>query len=182
MSEEEIEVLEVPEETTEMVFDQELFDNHLNELKSEQSIINGVTAGVVASLVSAIAWAGITYATGYQIGYMAIAVGVIVGFAIKKFGKGYDNSFGVIGAVLSLFGCALGNILTVMIYASVDNSIPFVDLLSTFDFSAAVSIMTSTFDFMDIVFYGIAIYEGYNFSVNKFSEEELATSVVQKKV
>jgi hypothetical protein len=35
--------------------------------------------------------------------------------------------------------------------------------------------MTETFSFMDIVFYGIAGYEGYKFSFRTFTEADIAT-------
>lgn len=50
--------------------------------------------------------------TEYQIGYMAIAVGFLVGFVIRLTGKGIDKIFGISGAILAIFGCLLGNLLS----------------------------------------------------------------------
>lgn len=83
---------------------------------------------MLASLVGACIWAAISVATGYQIGYVAIGVGFLVGMAVKIFGKGIDQVYGYIGAVLSLFGCVLGNLFTIILFVSVYENIPFFEL------------------------------------------------------
>src|SRR5438270_13589107 len=83
------------------------------ELRSEQNLPIGLLAGIFAALIGAIAWAIVTVTTEYQIGYMAIAVGFIVGYAVRL-GKGLDKIFGISGAILALFGCILGNIFSIV--------------------------------------------------------------------
>ena len=60
-----------------------------------------IIGGLIAALVGAAIWAAITVETGYQIGYMAVGVGFLVGFAVRIFGKGTTQAFGIIGAVLA---------------------------------------------------------------------------------
>lgn len=88
MSQEEAEVLEAFE-----------------QLDYEQNLPMGVVAGLIGALVGAALWAWITVLTDAQIGWMAIAVGFLVGLAVRIFGKGLDKVFGIVGAVLSLLGC-----------------------------------------------------------------------------
>ena len=66
-------------------------------------------AGLAAAFVGAIAWAIVTVTTKYQLGIMAIAVGLLVGLALRL-GNG-GKAFGILGACLALFGCVLGNFL-----------------------------------------------------------------------
>lgn len=149
----------------------------LEKLRLEQNLPFGTLAAVGAALLGAILWAVITVATGYQIGYMAIAVGFIVGFANRYFGKGIDQIFGIIGAILALAGCILGNILSIVSYTSTTFGIGYFDALSTLDFSLLAEIMKESFSPIDLLFYGLAIYQGYKFSF-RVIEEEPATSPV----
>ena len=77
--------------------------------KNPGAIQGAVLAGLIAAGLGAYLWAVITIATGYQIGFMAIGVGVLVGSAVRGFGKGIEPVFGVIGTTLALLGCAAGS-------------------------------------------------------------------------
>src|SRR5690348_8928868 len=79
------------------------------ELQKQQDPVYAIVGGLSAALLSAVLWAVITVATKYQIGYMAVGVGLLVGFAVRLFGAGVDQYFGIIGAFFSLLGCLLGN-------------------------------------------------------------------------
>ena len=76
-------------------------------LETEQNLPLGVVAGFIAAILGAGVWAAITVATNYQIGFMAIAIGLLVGYAVRTFGKGITSAFGVAGAILSLLGGAI---------------------------------------------------------------------------
>lgn len=148
----------------------------MNELKSEQSLSMAISGGLIASLVAALLWAVITYATKYQIGFMAIGVGFLVGYAVNYFGKGITTTFGIVGAVFSLFGCILGNILTTIIAASLQEGVPFSAILMAFltNPSIVAEILKETFSPIDLLFYGIAVYEGYRFSFRQITEDDIA--------
>jgi hypothetical protein len=105
---------------------------------------------------------------------MAVGVGFLVGFSVRQFGKGLDQSFGMAGALLSLIGCLTGNLLAVCIAVSRHQSIPLLDLLLRLDFGTIVYFIKETFNPMDLLFYGIAVYEGFKFSFYKVSSTELA--------
>ncbi len=145
----------------------------IEKLRVDQNLPKALIAGIIASLASAILWAVISVSSGYQIGYMAIAVGAVVGFTIRIAGKGIDKIFGYWGAALALFGCVLGNLL--MIVGSIGNefSIGYWEVFSSLKLGDIFNIMKETFDFMDLLFYGLAIYEGYKFSFRKITVEEI---------
>lgn len=152
-------------------------ERFMHELRAQQSFGLAILAGFFASIIAAVIWATVTYATGYQIGFMAIGVGIVVGFAVRYFGNGLDMQFGIVGAVFALFGCLLGNLLVVFIYASRVEGIPVLDLALGFLSSpgAIIEVFSETFSFMDLLFYGIAVYEGYQFSFRKINEDELTS-------
>ena len=143
-------------------------------IKDNQNLLFGIIGGAVAAGIGASIWALITVAANYQIGWMAVGVGFLVGYAVRICGKGIDKTFGIAGAVLSLLGCFAGNLLTTCIVISRHQNIPFLDLLPRLNPEVIIELTTVTFNPMDLLFYAIAVYEGYKFSFRKISKEELA--------
>ena len=146
--------------------------------KGEENFAMAVVAGSVGALICAFAWAGITVATGYQVGVVAIAVGFIVATAVRIAGRGLTSRFRVLGAVLALLGCVLGNLFTIFYFGAKETGIPLMDLLRMIDVTIIPSLIMGTFSGMNLLFYGIAVYEGYKLSLRQISTEELA--VVEK--
>lgn len=128
------------------------------------NIVKGALAGAVAATAGAAIWAIITFITNFQIGLMAIALGCIVGFAVKQFGNGTTKVFGIVSATEALIGCLGGNLLALCAAISKDQGIPFIDIIFRLTPDLATSLMVKTFDGMDLIFYGIAVYEAYKFS------------------
>lgn len=95
-----------------------LTESQVNEIKeklrTEQNLPFAIGASAVAAIIGGILWGIVTVATQFQIGYMAVAVGFLVGFANRQFGKGIDPVFGVIGGLFALIGCILGNYLSMI--------------------------------------------------------------------
>jgi hypothetical protein len=136
----------------------------IEQIDDQPDPFAGLTSGIVAMLVGAILWGAITYLTGYQIGWMAIGVGLLVGFAIRFFGKGKSMVFGISGAVLALIGCVLGNL---MFYAGVRAHItgtPFLQEFLSFllDPAAVLDTFLVAFDVRDILYYALAAYLGFS--------------------
>jgi len=148
-------------------------DSVLEKLKGEQNFQMALITGIIVGIIGAVLWAAITVATEYQIGFMAIAIGAGVGFTIRYFGKGIDQIFGITGAIIAILSCFLGNFLSIIgFFASYEN-LGYIETLTLFDYSQFIPIMSETFGFMDILFYGFAAYEGYKFAFRKFTPEEL---------
>jgi len=145
----------------------------MQRIRGEQNLMLAVIAGGAAALAGACVWAMITVMTHYQIGWMAVGVGFLVGFAVKTFGKGIDRSFGIVGAVWSLLGCAAGNLLTVVGTIAREQNIPIMNILEKLDLEIIANLMQATFNPMDVLFYGIAVYEGYRFSFRQLSQADL---------
>ena len=128
------------------------------------SLPAALVAGSVAAAAGAMVWAAVTVFTGMQIGWMAVGVGFLVGFAVRRFGKGSDATFQVLGAALSLAGCLAGNLLAVCAFASRQQDLPLMGVLAGLTPGLAIQLIVETFSGMDLLFYGIAVYEGYSFS------------------
>ena len=152
--------------------------SYIERIKLEQNLPMGIGYGIIAMLVSALLWATITVAVDYQIGYMAIGVGFIVGFAIRYGGKGLDQIYGISGASLALVGCALGNLLSVVGYASNANGMGYFEIIEMLDLTLVTELMVDTFNPLDAVFYGIALYYGYKLSFRRVTDEEIAEHAI----
>jgi len=147
------------------------------QLRAEQNLPLGIVGGAVAALVGAGLWAAVTVATSFQIGWMAVGVGFMVGFAVRTMGKGIDKPFGIAGAVLALLGCGAGNLLAVCGMVSAQEGIPFLEILGRLEAGIVVDLMAATFSPMDLLFYGIAVYEGYKLSFRRMTQEQLSSYV-----
>lgn len=143
-------------------------------LRDNQNIGGALLGGFAGAVVGAALWAIITVSTNFQIGWEAVGVGFLVGFGVRKFGRGIDPAFGYIGGALSLFGIALGNILTGMAIVSKDQSIPFTDLASRMNLSIAWQLLVAGFAPLDLLFYGLGIYYGYRYSFHRLTPEDLS--------
>ncbi|MBF0575368.1 hypothetical protein [Dysgonomonas sp. GY617] len=137
----------------------------LEELRAQQNLPMGLVGGVLASVLCILVWSLITVLTKYQITYMAIGVGFAVGFSIQKLGKGITPIYGVIGAILSLLTCFIGNLISSICLIADEVNFSYSEAFSSLDSDTIIMIVKETFQFMDLVFYGIAIYTGYICSI-----------------
>jgi hypothetical protein len=176
MDDEMLEHVEVPNENDPEI-DPAMIEVAFQKFEAEQSMVGGLLAGAVAALVGAGVWALVTVLTGYQIGFMAIGVGFLVGLAVQFFGKGINKIFGVMGAALALIGCLLGNYFTIVHFVGEAEGLGFFDTLTKINPAAIPELMAITFSPMDLVFYGIAVYEGFKLSFRKITEEELHAAI-----
>lgn len=145
------------------------------QLEAQQNLPLGIIGGIVAAAVGAALWAAITVATKYQIGWMAIGVGFLVGGAVRSLGKGVSKNFGVLGAICALLGCAVGNLLSMCGFVAISQGVPFFKVTTAVIThpAAIVDLFKLSFQPMDIVFYAIAVYEGYRFSFRQITEQDL---------
>ena len=172
--------VESTEATPPVELDPVKVQEYRTKLERQQNLPAGVVAGLAAAIVGAVIWAVITVVTKFQIGYMAVGVGFLVGFAVRFFGRGITTPFAVAGCLLALVGCLLGNLLSMCGFIATEKSVPLLDVLSRLNPELAVRLVTATFDLMDLLFYGIALYAGYQYSVRRIAPEELQTLVKEQ--
>ncbi len=173
MSDEPVDTMQDQDQAQQPAIDAGQVEMLRERLRSDQSLFQAILTGTLAALAGAALWALITVFTGFQIGFMAIAVGALVGFAIRLFGKGVDSVFGIVGAILALIGCLIGNLMAVTALAAADQGVGFFSALAQLNLSIAVDLMKAFFSPIDLLFYGIALYEGYKLSFRTLSEEQL---------
>ncbi len=145
----------------------------MQTLHEEQNLLMGSLSGFFAAIVGAGVWAAVTVATDYQIGWMAVGIGFLVGYAMRLAGKGIAPVFGAVSAVLSLLGCAVGNLLTFIWIIASAEGLPFMEVASQLNPAIVIEILTSTFEAMDILFYGLAAYFGYKTAFRQVTQADL---------
>jgi hypothetical protein len=145
-----------------------------SRLRAEQNLPLAITGGILVGLVGAVLWAMITVATGWQIGYMALGIGAGVGFTIRYLGQGIDQIFGISGAGIAVLSCIIGNFLGVLGFISDAEGLSYFDTLLFFDYTYTFQVLSETAQFMDLIFYGIAGYEGYKFAFRQLNQAQLA--------
>jgi hypothetical protein len=171
---------EIKTETPEVEIDEVEYQQFLYEIEGNQNLQMGIVGGLIAAVIGAIAWAAVTVITDFQIGWMAVGVGFLVGYAVRITGKGISKNFGFVGAILSLSGCLAGNLFSICAIVSGQEGIPFFNLLTRLNPHIILELMKATFNPIDLLFYGIAVYEGYRFSFRQITEDELARLVRAK--
>lgn len=143
-------------------------------LVARQSFLGAVLAGAIAAILSAVIWATIAYLTDYQIGWVAIILGCLVGQSVRRFGKGSDLRFRVIGLVSSLSGIFLGNAMIVSLLFHRMLEIPLMDVLPLLGDSQFYAMIAEMTTILDAVFYLVAALCGWSLSVIPMTREALA--------
>ena len=168
-------------ETTQTAFiDEQTRKEYFEKLRQEQNLSLGLIGGLGAALVCALIWVVITVWTGYQISYMPIGIGIAVGFAIRFLGKGIDIIYGILGAVLSLFGCLLGDFLSIYGFLANAYNMSYFEIFGQLDLSMAIDTFVENTDFMSVLFYGVAIFVGFTSAKESPSDEDILAYAVEK--
>lgn len=141
------------------------------EMLAEENLPKGLLFASIACVVGAVAWSLISISTGYQIGYMAIGVGFLVGIAMRQ-GKGIRPIFGILGALLALISCLLGDFFSLIGVIAQEYDMSFFEVLSSTDYNEMMPYMLEDILSMSLLFYGIAVYEGYKLSFRAEKQPE----------
>lgn len=140
---------------------------HADAAAAPENFPLAIAAGLATAIVGAGVWAAVTVATQMELGIMAIAVGYLVGQAIRVTGHGRSQKFGILGAICGLVGCVLGNLLSAVVFFSQQEHVALMNVLSHATPDFLMALMKEFTQALDFVFYAIAIYEGYRFSFDR---------------
>jgi len=149
----------------------------LFELRTNQRYFAALFAGIFAMLVGAVVWALVAYLTKFEVGYLAIAVGALVGFAVKKAGRGVTPVFGIMGAILAVLGIAIGKVLGVVAFVANAENMRFFEVLSMLDLAVILEVLRQSFHPIDVLFYGLAIYWGFKHSFRHITHAKLRAAM-----
>ena len=157
----------------EMAFDPGVVDAAFERFRMEQDISRGVLAGSIAMVLAVVLWAAIVVKTGSASVWMGMGVAVLTGLAIRKVGKGIDERLGLVGALLTMAGCALGRLFAICHFIALKEGKRFLDVLLERDPGTLFSLLTADYTAIDLMFYGFIAYTGYRLSFRQFSDAEI---------
>jgi hypothetical protein len=135
-----------------------------------ESLPLGIIGGIIGAVIGAALWGGIVALTGWQIGLFAVGVGFLAGFGVQFLGHGTTMTFGIVGAILALAGCVLGDVFAVVMIVSRETGLGMSDVLS--DTNGLMEIVKAKFTWFDLVFYAIALYCGFTYSIKPVTPNE----------
>ncbi len=148
--------------------------HYMDIQRSEAHLPLGVMAGLIGASVGGTLWFGVTALTSFQVGWMAIGVGLIAGSMVRVAGRGIDRVFGITGALLTIFGCALGSFLSGCWFVAAETQgAGFVELLAKMTPGLAIEILKAMAAPMNLIFAGVAIFAAYWISLRRNGREEL---------
>ncbi|UCS94602.1 hypothetical protein KZP23_06165 [Echinicola marina] len=151
-----------------------LYADNFERLRLEQNLPLAIFGGFMIGIMGAIIWATITLMADYRVGFMSIALGALIGFSIRYFGKGIDKVFGVLGAVIAVFCCLFGNFLVSMGYIANAEDLEYMEALFLFDYNYIIQLIADSSNYWDLVFYIIAAIVGYRLAFRNFTKREIA--------
>ena len=132
-----------------------------------------VIGGLLGAFAGLAIWATFAPATHWLTGLMAIAMGPLVGAGVRTLGHGLERPYGYLGAAISLFACVLGSALSACIVAAEQEGLPLHMALKEIDPETIPDLLVTTFDPVNVLFYLVAMFEGYYFSLRKITEAEI---------
>jgi hypothetical protein len=136
----------------------------IGQLRAGQNLALGIVAGLVAALLGAAVWAAFSYFTGYELGLVVIAIGALIGYAIRTVGHGVDPVFGVVGAGCAAISWAIGTVLSGVAFLATQAGRPFFEVLNLLGAGRSIQFAIDNIQFMDFIFLAIALWEGWKFS------------------
>ena len=87
-------------------------------LVDEQSMRNAIVAGIITIVVFSILWAAMTSLLNRIFPWMTVVLGVLLGFAVRRAGRGVHWHFALLAAALALVGSLAANILIAADYTA----------------------------------------------------------------
>jgi hypothetical protein len=139
-------------------------DDPLEQLRSRQNLALAVAAGLAAAVLGAILWAAVSYVTGYELGLVVIAIGALIGYAVRTAGHGVDPIFGVVGAGCAAIAWAIGTVLSDVAFLAEGAGRPYFEVLGLLGIGPSIQFAIDNIEAMDFVFLAIALWEGWKFS------------------
>ncbi len=167
----------VKEKAPAIAFDPDLVDAAFERFRLEQDITRGVLAGVAAAALGVVIWAVLVVMTGSASVWMGMGVAVLAGVAIRMAGKGFDERPAIIGALLTLVGCALGRIFAICHFMALKEGKKFLEVLSGQDPATLFRLLTANYTLIDLLFYGMIAYTCYRLCFRQYSDAEIISAM-----
>jgi hypothetical protein len=126
------------------------------------NLIGAILGGLVGGLIAAVLWGAFVAITNIQFGLVGIIVGFIVGYGVRLGGRGANLGLGVIAALFALGATVLGNIFVIANFVGRTRGNSLLETFSPSELPFVISAFTRSFEFQDLLFYGLAVYIAFS--------------------
>ena len=125
--------------------------------------------GTLVMFACASIWGFITYTTGYELGMVSVGLSIAVGLVVKRFDRGNPLLCSLIGGVLTLAGCVLGNLCFFGGYIGRETGIGPIAVLNKIISDPAVVLpwVLAGYGALDLVCYLLAVYLGFRLAYSR---------------
>ncbi len=120
-----------------------------------------IAGGAAAAAVGAALLAAVIVLTGRSALWMAVGAGILVGYAVRIFGRDDGVPWGVVGAALTLACCVAGNVLANEVAAARHGSVPLHDAIFGHGPGAASVMIKEALRPVCLASYALAVAIGY---------------------
>jgi hypothetical protein len=79
---------------------------------------HALVAGLITIIVFCVLWVALSSLANRVFPWMTVLLGAMLGFAVRRAGRGVDWRFPALAAVLALFGALLGNVVIAASYTA----------------------------------------------------------------
>ncbi len=125
------------------------------------ALARGIAGGAAAAALAAGLLAAAIVMTGHSALWMAVGAGILVGHAVRLFGKDDRVSWGIVGAALTLACCLAGNVLASEVAATRHEGVRLADAIFRHDPGAASAMIWSALRPACLASYAFAVAIGY---------------------
>ena len=139
--------------------------------RERPSILKAMLAGLTGALTAAALWPLMAVGVGHGVSPVAIAVGFMVGWGIRVQARGRSMAYRIVAVVFTLFGCALGTLVAAAALVAMGADSGVSGIIATLsDLGSALSAVSASYGYLDILSYAIAVYLAFRLSA--YPEEE----------
>ncbi|WP_186757199.1 hypothetical protein [Echinicola salinicaeni] len=151
-----------------------LYADNFERLRLEQNFPLAVFGGLLIGIIGAIIWASITLMADHRLAFMVIALGALIGISIRYLGKGIDQVFGILAAIIALVSCLFCNFIVSMGLIANAEDLEYLEVLILFDYNYIIQLIIDSSNYWDLVFYIIAGFAGYKMAFRSFTKREIS--------
>jgi hypothetical protein len=130
----------------------------LASLRASQRLVPAVLAGSAAAAVGAAAWTLVAVLLHQEWAWLAIGVGWLTGWAVRRAGRGFEVRFAALGALLAVSGIVAGKLLSLVALVAAEADIGFWEAFARIRPEHYPALLRETFQVMDLLFYGFAVW------------------------
>ena len=134
------------------------------------SVLRAIGAALTGAILAGLIWPLFAAAVGHGVSPMALAAGFMVGFGVRLQGRG--AVYQVVGIIGTILGCAIGSALSAATLQAINDGAGLGGVIGVVsDSGALLQAVMSTYSYLDLIAYGLALYFAFRLSASPKPEK-----------